>query len=163
QVLEHGWDFMLKKAVVEWDGAATVHDDLYIEVAVARWGNTSFDVSFVGRVGDERIFMCTITYVGVRLGTRETMPPPDEVRALLGGLDVMRAARGPRVRRDRDLCNGPAKLCEAMGLTGTDNGIDLVTGDAGVWLEDDGVAPPPRPGQGPRIGITKAADNPWRW
>ena len=79
-----GWDFMLKKAVIEWDGVATVHDDLDISVEIARWGNTSFDVLFTGRVGDAPIFRCTITYVGVRAGTRETMPPPEHIRILLG-------------------------------------------------------------------------------
>ena len=50
------------------------------------------------------------------------------IRALapLRGLDEMRAARGPWPDRDRDLCNGPAKLCQALGITGADNGVDLV-------------------------------------
>lgn len=84
-VFDHGWDFMLKKAVVEWSGSATVHDVLDIAVGVRRWGTTSFDVGFAGTVGDRPVFDCTITYVGVRAGTRETMPPPAEVRAKLGG------------------------------------------------------------------------------
>jgi acyl-CoA thioester hydrolase len=84
-VFEHGWDFMLKKATIEWAGAAGVHDELAIAVSVARWGNTSFDVGFDGQVEGRPVFSCTITYVGVKAGTRETMPPPPEVRAALGG------------------------------------------------------------------------------
>jgi acyl-CoA thioester hydrolase len=83
-VADVGWDFMLKKAVVEWAGAATVHEELAITVAAARWGNTSFDVGFEGSVDGRPVFSATITYVGVRTGTRETMPPPPQVRALLG-------------------------------------------------------------------------------
>ncbi|MDQ3106545.1 MAG: acyl-CoA thioesterase [Actinomycetota bacterium] len=83
RVLSFGWDFMLKKATIEWAGAATVHDHLDITVAVTRWGNTSFDVGFEGSVDDRAVFSCTITYVGVKAGTRETMPPPPEVRAAL--------------------------------------------------------------------------------
>jgi acyl-CoA thioester hydrolase len=83
-VADHGWDFMLKKAVIEWDGAAHVHERLDIAVTVERWGTTSFDVGFRGGVGDRAVFRSTITYVGVRLGTRETMPPPAEVRERLG-------------------------------------------------------------------------------
>ena len=50
--LEAGeWDVMVKKATVTWSGAARVHDELVIDVAVRRWGNTSFDVGFDGRVG----------------------------------------------------------------------------------------------------------------
>jgi DNA-3-methyladenine glycosylase len=83
--------------------------------------------------------------------------------APLAGLAAMRAAR-PAARRDRDLCSGPARLCQALGLTGVDDGDDLVTPlPGGPWLADDGTAPPRRPGRSPRIGITKAADHPWRW
>lgn len=84
-VTAHGWDFMLKKAVIEWAGSAGVADELAIAVAVARWGNTSFDVAFDGTVDDRPVFSCVVTYVGVRHGTLETMPPPPAVRAALGG------------------------------------------------------------------------------
>ena len=84
-ITEYGWDFMLKKATIEWAGAATVHETLDIAVAATRWGNTSFDVGFEGSVDGRAVFVCSITYVGVRAGTRETMPPPAEVRTLLGG------------------------------------------------------------------------------
>ena len=85
RMLDHGWDFMLKKATIEWAGAATVHETLDITVAATRWGNTSFDVGFDGSVDGRPVFACSITYVGVKAGTRETMPPPPEVRSLLGG------------------------------------------------------------------------------
>jgi YbgC/YbaW family acyl-CoA thioester hydrolase len=83
-VLEHGWDFMLKKAVLEWQAAATVAEVLDIDVDVARWGNTSFDVGFTGTVEGRPIYTCTITYVGVEPGTTTTKPCPPELRALLG-------------------------------------------------------------------------------
>ena len=84
------------------------------------------------------------------------------------GLEAMRAAR-PAARRDVDLSNGPAKLCQALGITGTENGTDLLAsprgrsgGDA-VRLVDDGTPPPRRPGRGPRIGIKEATDKRWRF
>jgi acyl-CoA thioester hydrolase len=83
RVNDVGWDFMLKKATIEWAGAATVHEVLDIAVAATRWGNTSFDVTFDGAVDGRPVFTCVITYVGVQLGTRDTMPPPPEVRAAL--------------------------------------------------------------------------------
>src|SRR5690606_22692853 len=48
------------------------------------------------------------------------------VRALepLTGLEEMRAAR-PAARRDRDLCRGPARLCQALGIDGRHDGVDL--------------------------------------
>jgi YbgC/YbaW family acyl-CoA thioester hydrolase len=83
QVDDVGWDFMLKKATVEWQGTATVHEVIDIAVGVERWGNTSFDVRFTGAVGDRPVFVAIITYVGVRTGTLETMAPPDEVKRAL--------------------------------------------------------------------------------
>jgi DNA-3-methyladenine glycosylase len=81
------------------------------------------------------------------------------IRALepTDGLAVMRRRRG--VADERLLCSGPGRLCEALGVTHAHNGraldappfelrarsgnIDLVTG--------------------PRIGITKAVEHPWRY
>jgi DNA-3-methyladenine glycosylase len=86
------------------------------------------------------------------------------IRALapLDGLDDMRVCR-PAARRDRDLCNGPARLTQALGITGDDDGADLVTGDRGITILDDGTPPPKHPAVTPRIGITKAAAQLWRW
>ena len=78
-----GWDIMLKKAVIEWQAGAGIGDELEISVGVSRWGNTSLDMSFVGRVGERPVFTATVTYVGVKAGTRKPTPPPPEVRALL--------------------------------------------------------------------------------
>jgi 3-methyladenine DNA glycosylase Mpg len=86
------------------------------------------------------------------------------LRALapLDGLDAMRAAR-PRARRDRDLCSGPAKLCQALGITRSDDGADLVTGDRGLVVVDDGTPAPANPVQTTRIGLSAGSEHPWRW
>jgi DNA-3-methyladenine glycosylase len=81
----------------------------------------------------------------------------------LAGLDEMRAARGPAARLDRDLCSGPGKLCQALGLDRSFDGADLVTGDRGVRLVDDGTPPPEQPGVSGRVGLSVAADVPWRY
>jgi acyl-CoA thioester hydrolase len=83
RALDHDWDFMLKRAEIEWQSSATVTEVIDISVEVARWGTTSFDVSFAGVVGERPVFTMRITYVGVKLGTSETMPPPPEVKAAL--------------------------------------------------------------------------------
>ena len=82
-VFEIGWDFMLVKATITWQGSATVHETLDIAVEVSRWGNTSFDVLFTGTVGERPVFTNTTTYVGVKLGTAETMAPPEDVKRTL--------------------------------------------------------------------------------
>ncbi len=87
------------------------------------------------------------------------------LRALtaVDGIEEMRAARGPAGRRDRDLCSGPGKLCQAFGLDRSFDGADLVTGGLGVTVDDDGTPPPARPGVSGRIGISVAGDVPWRF
>src|SRR5207237_8110635 len=78
-------------------------------------------------------------------------------------LDVMRRRRGPAAIRDRDLCSGPAKLCQALGLDRAYDGADLVSGDRGIVIVDDGVAPPAAPANGVRVGLSVGAEHPWRW
>ena len=86
------------------------------------------------------------------------------LRALspVAGLDEMRAAR-PAARRDLDLCSGPAKLCQAFGLDRGFDGADLVRGDQGVTIVDDGVPPPAEPVVGVRIGLSQGSEHPWRY
>jgi DNA-3-methyladenine glycosylase len=83
------------------------------------------------------------------------------VRALepLDGLELMRERRG--AVRDRDLTNGPGKLCEALGITGALNGLPLRR-SAVVILRGEPV-PDARVVVTPRIGITKSAEWPLRW
>jgi DNA-3-methyladenine glycosylase len=84
------------------------------------------------------------------------------IRALepLAGLDLMRARRG--LERPEDLCSGPGKLTQALGVELSENGTDLARGPVRFG--------PPPPGwetvehvSGPRIGSAKAADLPWRF
>jgi DNA-3-methyladenine glycosylase len=84
------------------------------------------------------------------------------IRALepLEGLERMRERRG--LERREDLCSGPGKLTQALGIGLELNGSDLARGPIAIE--------PPRPDwppaelvEGPRIGITKAAELPWRF
>lgn len=78
----------------------------------------------------------------------------------IDGLELMRRRR-PRAHRDRDLTNGPGKLCLAMGIDGSMNGLSLRAGPliirAGEPVKDDAVVVTPR------VGITQAADWPLRY
>lgn len=78
------------------------------------------------------------------------------------GLAAMLQAR-PAAKRDRDVASGPGKLSQAMGITRELDGSDLVTGDRGMLIVTDGTPPPTHPIVGPRIGISKAMELPWRW
>jgi DNA-3-methyladenine glycosylase len=86
------------------------------------------------------------------------------LRALapLAGLDAMRRVR-ERARRDVDLCSGPAKLCQALGIDRRHDGTDLCAPSAALRLCADGTPAPARPGRSRRIGISVATERPWRF
>jgi DNA-3-methyladenine glycosylase len=84
------------------------------------------------------------------------------IRALepVEGLDLMRARRG--LERPEALCSGPGKLTQALGIELDHDGIDLAEGPITVseplpgWRDVEVVA-------STRIGLTKAAELPWRF
>jgi DNA-3-methyladenine glycosylase len=86
------------------------------------------------------------------------------IRALepLHGIERMRTARRAALR-DRDLCRGPARLTQALGINGAQDGIDLVLARHGFAIVDDGTPPPADVAGGPRIGIRVGTELPWRW
>lgn len=76
------------------------------------------------------------------------------------GLEAARAGR-PTVR-DLDLARGPARLARTLGLDGGYDGADLVAGP--VTLEPRGrMLPLRRIATGPRVGLRRAAERPWRY
>jgi DNA-3-methyladenine glycosylase len=89
------------------------------------------------------------------------------IRALapLAGVEQMRARRGligGRPPRDSELCSGPGKLTQALGLSLEQNGSSLVRGAirihprSGDWRQPAVVS-------GERVGITRAVELPWRF
>jgi DNA-3-methyladenine glycosylase len=84
------------------------------------------------------------------------------IRALepVVGLATMRRLRGRADLKDRELARGPGNLCRALGIGPELDGADL-TREPGLWLADDGVMLPL--GVSTRVGITKAAHEPWRF
>lgn len=73
------------------------------------------------------------------------------------GLDVARGRRGRS--SDRDLARGPARLCSALALDLSHNGLDLADG----LLTLGSPVPPERVRTGPRVGLRQAPDHPWRF
>lgn len=76
------------------------------------------------------------------------------------GLPAMRRNR-PKATTDDQLCSGPGKLTAALGITRDDDGTDLATGP--VRLASGDAVDASRIVAGPRVGISKAADRPWRF
>jgi DNA-3-methyladenine glycosylase len=81
------------------------------------------------------------------------------VRALepTRGLEVMRDRRGREA--PRTLCSGPGKLCQALGVTRVEDGLPLDEPPFELLARDS--APPLA--VGPRIGITRAVEQLWRF
>jgi len=84
------------------------------------------------------------------------------------GLDLMRERRGLSASTrmngaaDRALCSGPGKLTQALGIELSDNDTDLAAGPI-VIRERPSEWSDPEIVHGPRVGITKAIELPWRF
>jgi DNA-3-methyladenine glycosylase len=85
------------------------------------------------------------------------------IRALepVDGIDLMRERRG--LERAEDLCSGPGKLTQALGIWLDLNGTSLTAGGPIQILPPEPGARPARIVRGVRIGITLATDLPWRF
>jgi DNA-3-methyladenine glycosylase len=81
------------------------------------------------------------------------------IRALepTAGVALMRRRRG--LAEERLLCSGPGRLCEALGITGAQNGLALDRSPFAILARTEPTAVI----AGPRIGITKAVERPWRY
>jgi DNA-3-methyladenine glycosylase len=66
-------------------------------------------------------------------------------------------------RPDRELTNGPGKLCRALAIGSDHDGVDLCSSSSTLRLLDDGYEIDGEVRTGPRIGISRAVDRPWRF
>ena len=78
------------------------------------------------------------------------------------GVDQMWSAR-PKARRATDLASGPGKLCAALGIDLSHYGADLLDPDSPVRLLPGPGLGPAEVITGPRVGISKAVERPWRF
>jgi DNA-3-methyladenine glycosylase len=81
------------------------------------------------------------------------------IRALepLAGLDIMQVRRG--LDDKRLLCSGPGRVCQALGVTGAHSGMPLDRPPFQLLEPTEEVTVV----TGPRIGVSKAKDTPWRF
>ena len=123
-------------------------------------GQTARNASMFGAPGTLYVYRS----YGIHWCANVVTGPPGEASAVLlrggipiEGIDVMMERRG----RQDHLTDGPGKLCQAMAITGADDGLDLLSGER-ISL-GPGVEPHSPIHTGPRVGITKAIDVPWRF
>ena len=80
---------------------------------------------------------------------------------VVAGLDTARSRR-PTARTDRDLARGPANLCQALAISGPEDGHDLTRPPLTLTTSGTGLtAGAVR--TGPRVGLRQAAKRPWRF
>ena len=128
--------------------------------------------SFRGRGGRNDVMfgppgrMYTYRSHGIHVCANVVCGTPDVAAAVLiravavtDGVDVA-AERRVREMSVTSLARGPGKLCLALGITMADNGIDLFSKRSAIRLAlvDD----MPVVSSGPRVGVSQAADRPWR-
>jgi DNA-3-methyladenine glycosylase len=73
------------------------------------------------------------------------------------GVAAMRRRRG--VSDERLLCSGPGRLCQALGITDSQYGLALDRPPFAIFARGEAIDVD----VGPRIGLTKAVDHPWRY
>jgi DNA-3-methyladenine glycosylase len=94
---------------------------------------------------------------------REGFPAAVLIRAIqpIEGIDVMLERRS-----GRDTF-GPGKLCQAMGITKSENGVDLTKTSNGLWIESGIKVPNSLVTKGPRVGLNNTPEpwlsKPWRF
>ncbi len=87
----------------------------------------------------------------------------DGQAVLLRAIEPLEGIETMKHRRGREpIADGPGKLCQALGITLADDGVG-VHGSGRIRIVDDGVSTPSDPVVGPRIGISRGVDRPWRF
>ena len=130
-------------------------------------GETDRNRSMFGAPGTAYVYLIyglhhCLNVVTARQGIGEAVL----LRALepLEGLEWMAERRGTAT--PKELCSGPGKLVQAMGVRHSHDGADLRRGKLGLWIPESFGGPaeaPPEILAGPRIGIRTAADLPLRF
>ena len=92
--------------------------------------------------------------------------PPDHPKAvLIRALEPDEGLNAMEQRRDKskleELCSGPGKLCQALGIDTKKYNLQHIKGSKRVWLEQ--AAPIRNVMVSPRIGISESQDLPWRF
>ncbi len=145
--------------IVETEAYVGEHD----AACHAAAGRTRRTEPLYGAPGNAYVYFIYGMHWCINAVTRaEGLPSAVLIRALepLEGIELMRRRR-PRARSERELTNGPGKLCAALGIDHRMNGLPLqrypVVIRAGSNVEDSDVVITPR------IGISEAADWPLRY
>lgn len=132
----------------------------------AHRGQTPRNTIMFGPPGHAYVYFTYGMHYMLNLVTeKEGNPCAVLIRAVwpLAGIEEMEARRG---RKGKELANGPAKLCQALGINKSLNGWDLTCGRE-LWVEDYETVSEKMITSAPRVGIDYAQkehrEAPWRF
>ena len=128
----------------------------------ARAGRTARNASMWGPPGHAYVYFTYGMHWLLNLVTGpDAYPAAVLIRALVPeeGVDTMVQRRNGRT--GPGLADGPAKLCQALGLDGEQDGLDLCAPGAPLWIEAGTPIPDPQVVAGPRVGLNSVPE-PWK-
>ena len=79
-----GWDMMVKKASLEWQGPVGHADRLDIQAQVRHWGRSSWTVSYTGTHQGTPVFEAEVLYVSIQLPENTPIETPAPIREFMG-------------------------------------------------------------------------------
>ena len=82
---ELGWDMMLKKAELEWQGSLGYPDELTVSAQPVHFGNSSWSVRYTGKSSGREVFTADVLYISIKAGENRPMPTPEPIRDYLLG------------------------------------------------------------------------------
>jgi DNA-3-methyladenine glycosylase len=163
-VLEHGTaDGLVAVELTEVEAYAGAADP----ASHAYRGMTGRNAVMFGEAGHAYVYF---TY-GMHFCVNVVCGRPGEASAVLlragrvtEGAELAAVRRSARAAVSRDLARGPARLCQALGITRVQNGADLCDPSSPLRLRAPRAAAAAAPVEaGPRVGVSAAADVPWRY
>jgi DNA-3-methyladenine glycosylase len=162
EVLQVARDLIGARLLVDGVGGVIVETEAYARedpASHSHGGRTARNASMFGPVGHAYVYRsygvhwCLNLVCGVEPGSAVLLRAVEPE----AGLGLMRARRG--VGDVRQLCAGPGRLCQALGVTGAHDGLALDEPPFRI----EGRTGPVEIVTGPRIGITRGVDAPWRF
>ena len=130
----------------------------------AKAGRTARTAVMYGQPGHAYVYFTYGNHWMLNVVTeREDFPAAVLIRAIqpIEGAEIMSARRS-----GRDTF-GPGKLCQALGITKSENGVDLTETTGGLWIEAGVKVPNSLVTKGPRVGLNNTPEpwlsKPWRF
>ncbi|WZH53793.1 MAG: DNA-3-methyladenine glycosylase [Nocardioides alkalitolerans] len=127
-------------------------------------GKTARNAAMFGPAGHAYVYFtygmhhCLNVVTGVEGVASGTLVRAGEV---VGGVETARVRRGGAP--DRDLARGPARLCQALAVDRSFDGTPLFEEGSRIRLEEGDTPDPEMILSGPRVGVSREAERPWRF